>query len=139
MALPIPDRALAKAAIDGLFARCEDIEAAQLALRDGRPFVSLSRKQVEAGRLAAMTSSLGALGHSVLRELSAGSLDHVLVDGSGGKLVISSVPGTNGILLLAVLAAKDARLGLVLGQSKICCNEVSASLGDPALARSVPD
>lgn len=128
MALSVPDRVRCANALGELFARCEGVDAALLALRDGRPFLERFRNSTDAGRLAAMTSSLAALGQSALKELKAGPLDHVLIEGGEGKLVISTVPGTGGLLLLAVLAARDARLGLVLGQSKICCQAVAAAI-----------
>jgi predicted regulator of Ras-like GTPase activity (Roadblock/LC7/MglB family) len=75
-----------------------------------------------------MASSLIALGQSVLRELAAGALDHVVVEGAEGKLVVCSVPGANSPLLLAVLAQSDARLGLVLGHAKACARQVAEFL-----------
>lgn len=134
MALGVPDRTRCANALDDLFARCDGVDAALLALRDGRPYVDRLRRAVDAGRLAAMTSSLVALGHSVLKELKAGTLSHVLIEASEGQLVISAVPGTGGLLLLAVLASSSARLGLVLGQSKICCQEVAAAI--PVIAKA---
>lgn len=128
MALGVPDRARCGRALETLFERCDGVNVAILALRDGRPFVEKTRRTMDSGRMAAMTSSLVALGQSVLKEISAGALDHMLVEGAGGKLVVSAVPGTGGLLLLAVSAASDARLGLVLGQAKICCAEVAAAI-----------
>lgn len=128
MALGVPDRVRCARALDTLFERCDGVDVAMLALRDGRPFVEKARRTMDSGRMAAMTSSLVALGQSVLKELRAGAMDHILVEGAAGKLVVSAVPGTGGLLLLAVSAASDARLGLVLGQSKICCAEVAAAI-----------
>jgi predicted regulator of Ras-like GTPase activity (Roadblock/LC7/MglB family) len=122
-----PDRARSAAALDRLLDGCEGVRAAMFALRDGRPFVERSRAKVESGKLAAMTSSLLALGRSVLRELEAGDLDHLLIEGSDGKLVVSSVPDTGGLLILAVLASSEARLGLVLGHSKMCAQAIAAT------------
>lgn len=127
MALKAPDRARCTQALDELIKRCDGVNAAMLALRDGRPYVERSGGRVEPGKFAAMASSLLALGSSVLRELSAGTLDHVLVEGSDGKLVVSNVPGSQGLLILAVLASSDARLGLVLGQAKTCALAVAAA------------
>lgn len=128
MALGVPDRARCAQALDALFERCEGVDAAMLALRDGRPFVEKSRRALDPGRMAAMSSSLVALGQSVLKELRAGAMDHLLIEGTAGKLAVSTVPGTGGLLLLAVLAERDARLGLVLGQAKICCMAVAAAI-----------
>ncbi|NCT69094.1 MAG: hypothetical protein GXC76_15810 [Rhodanobacteraceae bacterium] len=130
MALKAPDRARCTQALDDLLRRCDSISVAMLALRDGRPYVERPAAKVAPGKFAAMASSLVALGHSVLRELGAGTLDHVLVDGSEGKLVVSSVPGSNGLLILALLARHDARLGLVLGHAKSCANAISATFAD---------
>ena len=106
-----------KAALDGLMKRCDDVSAAMLALRDGRPYAENIRGKVEPGKLAAMSSSLLALGQTVLRELASGTLDHVLVEGAEGKLVVASIPGSGGLLIISVLAKRDARLGLVLGHT----------------------
>jgi predicted regulator of Ras-like GTPase activity (Roadblock/LC7/MglB family) len=127
MSVKTPDRTRTAAALDRLLDGCDGVQAAMFALRDGRPFVEKSRTRVEGGKLAAMTSSLVALGKSVLRELKAGDLDHVLIEGSAGKLVVSSVPDTGGLLILAVLASSDARLGLVLGHSKMCAQAVAVA------------
>lgn len=132
MAVTAPDRGRCLAAIDTLLRGCEGAQAAMLALRDGRPFVERLAAGIDSGRFAAMTSSLGALGQSVLRELRGGHIDHLLVEGSEGKLVICTVPETGGLLLLAVLASHEARLGLVLGQAKLCAQSVAAAI--PAAA-----
>ncbi len=102
MALGVPDRVRCARALETLFERCDGVHVAMLALRDGRPFVEKTRRTMDSGRMAAMTSSLVALGQSVLKELNAGALDHILIEGGEGKLVVSTVPGTGGLLLLAV-------------------------------------
>lgn len=128
MAARTPDKVVCEKALDSLMQRCDGINALMLAFRDGRPFVERVNSGVDPGRFAAMVSSLVALGHSVLKELKSGMLDHVLIDAAEGKLVITVVPGTGGLLLLAVQATRDARLGLVLGQSKMCAAEVGRAM-----------
>lgn len=128
MGVSAPDRSRSLAALDRLLQGCEGVSAAMLALRDGRPFVEKVQSGVDSGRFAAMASSLAALGQSVLRELKAGSMDHVLVEGDQGKLVLVTVPETGGLLLLAVLATHGARLGLVLGHARICAQAVAAAI-----------
>lgn len=128
MALSPPSRTRCVLALDDLLNRCDGVNAVMLALRDGRPYAEKARTKVEGGKFAAMASSLVALGHSVLRELSAGTLDHVLVEGDAGKLVISSVPNSQGLLILAVLASHDARMGMVLSHAKTCAHAVAAAI-----------
>jgi predicted regulator of Ras-like GTPase activity (Roadblock/LC7/MglB family) len=125
MGINPPDRNRCATALDQLLRTGEDISAALLATRDGRPYLERSRIPQYGGRFAAMSSSLVALGHSVLRELGASPLDHILIEGGEGKLIVTSVPGSAGLLILSVLATRDARLGLVLSRSKICVQAVS--------------
>jgi predicted regulator of Ras-like GTPase activity (Roadblock/LC7/MglB family) len=127
MGIGAPDRARCNAALDHLLQSNDGISIAMLALRDGRPFMEKHRQGLDSGKFAAMASSLVALGHGVLKDLKAGPLDHVLIDGAEGKLVISSVSGSGGLLILAVLAARDTRLGLVLGHARHCALAVAAA------------
>jgi uncharacterized protein len=129
MKITLPSRVRCAQALDDLFGRCDGISSAMLALRDGRPYVEKSRVKGDEGKFAAMSSSLAALGQSILRELGSGTLDHVLVEGSTGKLVVCSVPYQQGVLILAVLANREARLGLVLGRALACAQEVATAAG----------
>lgn len=121
MTAQVSTRIRSMAALEELLER-SGANAAIIASRDGRPFAEKTRERigVESGRLAAMASSLAALGDGVLRELSSGALDHVLIEGSGGKFVVCRIPGAHNALVLAVHAGASARLGLVLGQAKAC-------------------
>ncbi|TWI11976.1 putative regulator of Ras-like GTPase activity (Roadblock/LC7/MglB family) [Lysobacter ruishenii] len=120
-----PDRSRCASALDHLVAS-DGILAAMLAMRDGRPFLMRNRnRRWEEGKMAAMVSSTVALGQTFLRELTAGPLDHILIEGTEGKLVICSVARSNSLLLLAVVAERDARLGMVLGHSKTCAQAVA--------------
>lgn len=127
MVIATPDKARCAATLDQLMRSGADINASMLALRDGRPFVERCRTPMDSGRFAAMSSSLVALGQSVLRELGAAPLDHVVIEGTEGKLIIFSVPGSSGLLILAVFASRNARLGLVLSQSKTCAQAISTT------------
>lgn len=122
-----PDRSLCVSALDHLVAS-DGILAGMLALRDGRPFLMRNRnRNWDEGKIAAMVSSTVALGQTFLRELGAAPLDHVLIEGAEGKLVICSVARSNSLLLLAVVAERDARLGLVLGHAKNCAQAIAAA------------
>jgi uncharacterized protein len=118
-------RRLCQEELTRLMARCPGIRCAMLALRDGRPFAQATEQNLDPARFAAMSSSLSALGDTVLKELAAGSLDHVLVDGSDGKLVISKIPGCGGVMILGLLASHQTLLGLLLGHAKEGASTIS--------------
>lgn len=126
MKLSQDDRNACTRELKQLTDRCQGVIATMLATRDGRPFAEYASGALDVGKFAAMSSSLVALGGTMLRELEGGTLDHVLVDGSRGKLVVSKVPGCGGLLILATLAQSDTRLGLVLGHTRTC----AATIGD---------
>lgn len=128
MALTEASKKVCATALEDLMVRCDDVTAAMLALRDGRPYIERIRGKTEPGKFAAMSSSLVALGQTVLRELGVGALDHVLIEGVDGKLVVANVPGSGGLVLISVLAKREARLGLVLGHTKTCALAVSAAI-----------
>lgn len=128
MGLTATHRDASELELDRLLHRLPGIEVASLALRDGQPFVHRHRGHIDAAKLAAMSSSLVALGGTVLKELSAGNLDHVLIVGSIGKLVLVRLPEMSGMLILAVLASADTRLGMVLGLARTCAAAVGEVL-----------
>jgi len=108
--------------------RCRGVKAAMIASRDGRSFAHLASSSMDMNKFAAMSSSLVALGETMLRELEAGTFDHVLVDGSKGKLVVSRISGRGGLLILATLATADTRPGLVLGYTRTCALSIHEAL-----------
>ncbi len=128
----LPDKAQCDAAIKRLVDSNSGIKAAMIATRDGRAFMGRGSTAVDSGKFAAMVSSMVALGNTFLRELKSGPLDHVLIEGANGKLVISSIVGSDELLVLAVLAENDARLGMVLSSSKTCSQDVSKAFPSAA-------
>lgn len=134
MVLSAAHRDACLAQLRHLVERTPGIHVAALGLRDGRPFAHAHRSEVDAGKLAAIASSLTALGATALRELAAGALDHVLIEGARGKLVLVRLPELSGLMILAVQASADTRLGLVLGQARSC----AVGLGEVLRQASVP-
>lgn len=127
MGIGAPDRARCATALEQMLRSNEGISATMLALRDGRPFLEKHRHALDGGKFAAMASSLVALSHTVLRDLKSGPLDHLLIEGAAGKLVIVNISDSGGLMILAVLASSETRLGLVLGHAKTCALNVSAA------------
>ncbi|WP_081760152.1 roadblock/LC7 domain-containing protein [Pseudoxanthomonas suwonensis] len=137
MSLDAAHRDATRDELDRLVDRHSGFLVAALAMRDGRPFVHRHRREVDTAKLAAMSSAMVALGNTVLTELSAGTLDHVLVEGRLGKLVLVRIPERSGLLILSVLASTETLNGLVLGQARSCAVAIGEILMRPAATASV--
>jgi predicted regulator of Ras-like GTPase activity (Roadblock/LC7/MglB family) len=99
--------------------------AAQVCTSDGFA-VAQAQSDEEAGRrLAAMVSSLHALGAAMVTELELGTYSHLSVEASLGKCMLFALPGTNGDLLLAAIADAD----MLWGQFMTACRSLSEVLG----------
>jgi predicted regulator of Ras-like GTPase activity (Roadblock/LC7/MglB family) len=99
--------------------------AAQVCTSDGF-VVAQAQSDEEAGRrLAAMVSSMHALGEAMVTDLQLGTYSHLSVEASLGKCMLFALPGTGGQLLLAAIA--DG--GMLWGQFLTACRSLSEALG----------
>jgi predicted regulator of Ras-like GTPase activity (Roadblock/LC7/MglB family) len=93
----------------------EGIYAALIISIDGHPLVKQAQDDIHESKLAAMMSSLLALGESIARESGQKLCQYVIVDNSDGFLVDLRVGER---MLLTVLARKDTNLGMLLSACK---------------------
>lgn len=99
--------------------------AAQVCTSDGF-VVSQAHSNEEAGRrLAAMVSSLHAVGAAMVEDLQLGTYGHLSVEASLGKCMLFALPGADGRLLLAAIADSD----MLWGQFMTACRSLSEALG----------
>lgn len=99
--------------------------AAQVCTSDGF-VVAQANSDDEAGRrLAAMVSSMHALGVAMVTDLQLGTYGHLSVEASLGKCMLFALPGTDGELLLAAIADD----GMLWGQFLSACRALSETLG----------
>lgn len=89
---------------------------------DGR---SRLENPIDSPQIAAMTASIIALGERVLKRLSRGEIDRILLDGSEGGIIV--VPAGREAAL-AAMVSKDAKLGLVMYEVRRAANEVEKIL-----------
>ena len=85
---------------------------------DGR---SRAANPVDSPQIAAMSASLLALSERVLGRLARGEIDRILLDGTQGAIVV--VPA-GAEAALAVMVAKNAKLGLVMFEVRRAANQV---------------
>jgi predicted regulator of Ras-like GTPase activity (Roadblock/LC7/MglB family) len=101
------------------------VVAAQVCTSDGF-VVAHAQSDEEAGRrLAAMVSSLHALGAAMVDDLKLGTYSHLSVEASLGKCMLFALPGTEGHLLLATVADGS----MLWGQFLSACRSLSEALG----------
>jgi predicted regulator of Ras-like GTPase activity (Roadblock/LC7/MglB family) len=104
------------------------IIAAQVCTSDGF-VVSQAQSDEEAGRrLAAMVSSLHALGVAMVEDLQLGTYSHLSVEASDGKCMLFAVPRTEGTLLLAAIAEGS----MLWGQFLSACRGLAEKLAEIA-------
>jgi len=102
-----------------------DIEASAVVSRDGLMMASLLPSNVEEDRVAAMSAALLALGERTGKELNRGGLDQIMITGSDGYVLVRDA-GDEAVL--AVLAKKEAKLGLVFLDISRAAKEIARLL-----------
>ncbi|WP_310734378.1 roadblock/LC7 domain-containing protein [Ideonella livida] len=101
-------------AAQALLDRLEDARAVVVATEDGFDVACAARQGVEAARLAAMTSSITAIGEVASREADMGAVTSFVVDAQAGYLVLRPCRRGGVRLVLAALTHRQVLLGLVL-------------------------
>jgi len=99
---------------DSLMADVDGARAALVATPDGFDLARAGEQTVDAGRLAAMVSSLSALGDAASRETQIGQPRCLVIDSSDGRLVVRSMQFRGEPLIVVLLTDTAALLGMVL-------------------------
>jgi predicted regulator of Ras-like GTPase activity (Roadblock/LC7/MglB family) len=123
------ERALCERALNELVQTSSGIERALIATPDGFEVAFATRgKRFNAARLAAMSSSILAVGGAMAGELRLGACRNVVVDAEQGLLVLFTIPCTRAQLVLSALAPRDSTLGLVLVATRACAQNIARQL-----------
>lgn len=88
--------------------------AALIATADGFELAAAGARSISADRLAAMVSSIAALGDAAGRETGIGSTNCLVVDATEGRLVVRCVQYRGEQLIVVLLTDKSVLLGLLL-------------------------
>lgn len=110
--------------LNDLLEECNDIVAAVVATADGHALAGYARDgKLPAKQLAAMSSTLVALGDSVAKVLEQGICQNVLVENGEGKAMV--LHAGDGMVLMTA-AARNATLGTVLSHSRKTAHSIAA-------------
>lgn len=88
--------------------------AVVVATEDGFQVACAARETIDASRLAAITSSMAAIGEVVSGETGLGAVRCVMIEADAGYLVMRATRRAGMGLVVAALVARDALLGLVI-------------------------
>jgi Uncharacterized distant relative of homeotic protein bithoraxoid len=79
----------------------------------------------DVSKLAAMSSSIAAIGGMAVREISnSEECESILIDGSESYILILGVPHPKKSLIMGLVASHDAVLGQILYQAKLAAAEI---------------
>lgn len=99
--------------LDALCRENADIRGALVSTVDGFEIAARVDTSVSPKKLAAMTSSLLALGEAISNESSVGQCRDLVIEASAGLLLMMDVPSTTRRSVLTVLCNETAMLGRV--------------------------
>lgn len=103
-----------------------DVEATAVIDNDGLVIASALPQDIDDDSVAAMSAALLGIGERIVSELKRGSFELVMVRGDAGFLILSRC-GPEAVL--AVLAAKNAKLGLIFLDVTRAAKEIGRNLG----------
>jgi predicted regulator of Ras-like GTPase activity (Roadblock/LC7/MglB family) len=104
---------LAERAAQALLSSIDGSIAVVIATADGFDVARAGSVSIDASRLAAMMSSLSALGEAASKESGIGSLSCLVVECTEGRLVVRCVQFQGHSLVFVVLTGGNVLLGMV--------------------------
>jgi predicted regulator of Ras-like GTPase activity (Roadblock/LC7/MglB family) len=106
--------AAARQAADALLERLNHARAVVIATEDGFQVACATREALDASRLAAIASSMSAIGDVVTRETNLGAVRCLMIEADDGYLVMRATRREDVGLVVAALTSREALLGLVI-------------------------
>jgi predicted regulator of Ras-like GTPase activity (Roadblock/LC7/MglB family) len=101
-----------------------DITTACVATRDGYEIASMSIAN-DQRKLAAMSSSMHALGDAITAEAQLGDCLNVIIESTTGKAVLLTIPDAARDKVLIVAARAETNLGMLLTATRTCCQKLA--------------
>jgi len=104
------------------------VTAAVVASSDGFDIAAILHGTVAPEKMAAMTSSMLALGEAILGEADLSNCRNVIIESSDGLIVMLAIGDARRELLLSVITTGDATIGQVLWAAKRCCENIRSAV-----------
>jgi predicted regulator of Ras-like GTPase activity (Roadblock/LC7/MglB family) len=108
-----------------LAANLQGIRTVSIASQDGFNLASVGRDPLDAQRMAALSSSIVAIGAVVSQEAQLGSAKSITVNLEAGFIYFCALPLAQDSVVLAVLAGREA----ILAQVTHTCAQIGKRVG----------
>lgn len=118
---------LIQARLEELITESGQVEAALAVTTDGHLIASAQRKEYALKRLAAMGSTLMALGDTITKELLMGSCKNIIAENEHGIVVFMHITKN---LVMVSLTPSSSSLGLLLSSSRSCIGNIMKDIKD---------
>jgi predicted regulator of Ras-like GTPase activity (Roadblock/LC7/MglB family) len=128
-ALTADEKAICERGLTDLVQAATGVDTALIATPDGFEVAYMARvPTVDPARLAAMSSAMLALGGAMARELAFKTCTQVVMEASGGFLLVSALPCTRAELVLSALAPTTSTLGMAMVALRTCAKAIGGAL-----------
>lgn len=117
-------KANAQAVIEKLMEDVRGIKAVVISTEDGFEVAARVENTAQVSRLAAMASSLAALGAIAGEESQLGNCDNIMIGADNGHLIMMQAKQSKLVLIISVITGKDA----IIGQVLYFCRQASKKL-----------
>lgn len=114
--------------IQGILAQLNEspeIKSSAVISTDGLPLASELSIDLDEDRIGAMSAAMLSLGNRSAKEVLHGELNHAIVHTNNGYMLLFQATDS---LLLVIMTAHDAKLGMVLFQAKQAMRELAEHL-----------
>lgn len=106
------------------------VVSAVLLSADGFEVASVQVGKGGAARLAAMGSSLSAIGSAIAREAGIVECTRMIIESDSGTIVIMTIAEARPPMSLVVVASDASLLGQLLWAAKDCCKTIARAFCD---------
>ncbi len=128
MKLSRTSQAVFEALLRELLEQATGLGAASISSIDGFQIAAAPAHGKTTGKIAAMSSSMHALGQALVREAGCGVCRQLVTQGDRGYVIVLEIPGQNPPLLLNLVIHQESDLARLLQVARACAQRIADKL-----------
>lgn len=121
-------QALFENILQDLIEKARGLDAAIISSIDGFQIAAVIPNKKSVGKIAAMSSSLHALGQAISSEVQRGECKQLVVHGQQGSVVVLQIPHQNPPLLLNLVTQEGIDLARLDQVAQACAQRIASKL-----------